>query len=124
MWNHRQKLILSRTFLLPYDFDKLFYKFPSYFRRSAIQDALGSVSSYKSNLANWEKTRKGRRPFLKLNQNKFPCFYKDNMFNKLDDYKEKIESVIKSDVDETDKLKQLNTVKNPIKCSLDNLFAL
>ena len=60
--------------IVKYNFDKKFYKFPSYFRRAAIQDALGSVSSYKTNLINWEKERKGRRPFLKTNQNKFPCF--------------------------------------------------
>ena len=39
------------------DFDKLFYKLPSYLRRSAIQDAIGIVSSYKSNLANYEAER-------------------------------------------------------------------
>ena len=46
-------------------FDKRFYKFPSYLRRGAINDAIGKVSSYKSNLRNWEtsdeKTR-GRKP--------------------------------------------------------------
>ena len=31
------------------DFDKLFYKYPSYLRRSTIQDAVGIVSSFKSN---------------------------------------------------------------------------
>ena len=52
---------------------------------------MGSVKSYKSNLNNWENNgRKGRRPFLKINQNKFPCFYKNNMFNKLSDYKAQI----------------------------------
>lgn len=77
--------------IVKYDFDKKFYKFPSYFRRAAIQDALGSVKSYKSNLNNWEESgRKGRRPFLKMNQNKFPCFYKNNMFNKLNDYEAQI----------------------------------
>lgn len=33
-------------------FDQKFYKFPSYLRRSAISEAIGKVSSYKSNLAN------------------------------------------------------------------------
>ena len=36
-------------------FDKRFYKFPSYLRRGAINEAIGKVSSYKSNLSNWEK---------------------------------------------------------------------
>ena len=43
-----------------YDFDKKFYKFPSYFRRVAIQQALGIVNSFKANYSNWEeKGRKG-----------------------------------------------------------------
>lgn len=37
-----------------------------------------------------------------------------NFIEPLDGYKEKIESVIKSDVDETDKLKQLNAVKDEL----------
>ena len=76
--------------IVKYEFDKKFYKFPSYLRRAVIQDAIGSVSSYKTNLESWEKDKKGKKPFLKLNQNKFPCFYKDNMFNKKDDYHAKI----------------------------------
>ena len=36
------------------DFDMSFYKFPSYFRRAAIADAIGIVSSYRSNYKNWE----------------------------------------------------------------------
>lgn len=35
-------------------FDRRFYKFPSYLRRSAINEAIGKVSSYQSNLANWD----------------------------------------------------------------------
>ena len=37
-----------------YNFDAEFPKFPSYLRRAAIQAALGAVSSYRSNLKNWE----------------------------------------------------------------------
>ena len=37
-----------------YDFGADFYKFPSYLRRAAIAEALGKVSSYRSNLARWE----------------------------------------------------------------------
>ena len=36
-------------------FDKKFYKFPSYLRRGAINEAVGKVSSYQSNFANWER---------------------------------------------------------------------
>ena len=39
-----------------YDFDSKFYKFPSYLRRAVINSAIGCVSSYKSNLANWSKS--------------------------------------------------------------------
>ena len=38
-----------------YDFDSRFGKFPSYLRRAAITEAVGKVSSYKSNYANWEE---------------------------------------------------------------------
>ena len=73
-----------------YDFDRLFYKFPSYLRRSAIQDALGIVSSYYSNLDNYNKERynaisNGRKfnkkaPKLSLKHYKCPALYKGNMF--------------------------------------------
>ena len=39
-----------------FDFDIRFPKMPSYLRRSAIQHALGTVSSYKTRLDLWEKT--------------------------------------------------------------------
>ena len=37
-----------------YDFDQKFQKMPSYLRRSAIQHALGSVSSYEMRLELWK----------------------------------------------------------------------
>ena len=37
-----------------YDFDERFYKLPSYFRRGVISDAVGKVSSQKTNYRNWE----------------------------------------------------------------------
>ena len=37
-----------------YDFGKEFHKFPCYYRRAAIVEALGKASSYESNLANWK----------------------------------------------------------------------
>lgn len=62
-------------------FDRLFYKFPSYLRRSAITTVIGKVSSYLSMVKNWEKDgRKGKRPHMNFNQNMMPCFYQDNMF--------------------------------------------
>lgn len=69
-----------------YDFDKKFYKFPSYFRRVAIQQALGIVSSFKANYSNWEeKGRKGNPPKLSLNHFSTPSFYKKNCYNKISD---------------------------------------
>lgn len=75
------------------EFDKQFYKLPSYLRRSAIQDAIGIVSSYKSNLANYEtdkykaisngKQFKKKPPRLQLKHFKCPALYKGNMYNRL-----------------------------------------
>ena len=67
-------------------FDKKFFKFPSYLRRSAINAAIGAVSSYRSNLASWEASDKShKRPRLKVNRNEMPVFYKGNMFQLVDD---------------------------------------
>ncbi|MBO5622772.1 MAG: transposase, partial [Butyrivibrio sp.] len=37
-----------------YDFDDRFYKMPTYIRRAAINEAIGKVASYDSNLSNWK----------------------------------------------------------------------
>lgn len=66
-----------------YKFDSKFYKMPTYMRRSVINSALGYLSSYHSNLKNWEnadKKNRGRKPTFQKHLNKFPAFYKDNMF--------------------------------------------
>ena len=69
--------------LVPYDFGKGFYKFPSYLRRAAIAEAIGKVSSYRSNLKNWEaadpRTR-GKRPGYPKAGYVYPAMYRDNMF--------------------------------------------
>jgi len=63
-----------------YDFDSKFYKFPSYFRRAAMTMALGAVSSYRSNLKNWEDSGKaGNPPKLTYARDVMPTFFKDNM---------------------------------------------
>ena len=77
------------------DFDTIFYKFPSYFRRNAIATALGKVKSYRSNTANWEEEKKivltsGKKfkkkpPTLQLEHKEFPVFYKGNMFSRIDE---------------------------------------
>ena len=65
-------------------FDSLFYKFPSYLRRAAISEAIGIVSSYRSNTDNWiSGGRKGNPPKLRLNHYAFPCLFRGNMFKRL-----------------------------------------
>ncbi len=78
-----------------YDFGAEYYKFPSYFRRSAIAEALGIISSHKSNYANWQKEKSAsedegldfdkKPPALSHNHFTFPVFYKGNMSKRLSD---------------------------------------
>lgn len=63
------------------EFDKKFYKYPSYLRRATITAAIGAVSSYQSNLANWENTDKQTAvPTLQVDRKSFPTFFRDDMF--------------------------------------------
>ena len=63
------------------DFDKLYYKFPSYLRREVIKTALGIYSSWYSNYQTWLKSDKSSKPpKLIYNHNIMPVFYKDNMY--------------------------------------------
>lgn len=82
-----------------YDFDKQFYKFPSYLRRGAIAEALGKVSSYRSNIANWEtsdpKTR-GKKPGLPTAGYVYPCMYRTVMYQRTDMYEAKIKVFIRN----------------------------
>lgn len=74
-----------------YDFDKQFPKLPTYLRRSAIATALGIVSSYHSNLANWEKEPNGQAPQLNLTHYTYPAYYKKNLFRNFDPVRQTIE---------------------------------
>ena len=74
-----------------YDFDEQFPKLPTYLRRSAIATALGIVSSYHSNLANWEKEPKGQAPQLSLTHYTYPAYYKKNLFRNFDPIRQTIE---------------------------------
>lgn len=66
------------------EFDIKFRKMPSYLRFSVINTALGYLSSYHSNLDNWEFSNSdGKAPSLQTYLNKLPTFYKGNMY--LDD---------------------------------------
>lgn len=72
----------SRTSLPKYpEFDKQFYKYPSYLRRATISEALGAVSSYRSALPRWEMSgNNGKKPRLQTSRSAMPTFYKDNMY--------------------------------------------
>ena len=67
-----------------FDFDQQFPKLPSYLRRSAISKALGIVSSYRSNLANWAANPEGQAPKLQLIHYEYPAYYKGNLFKNFD----------------------------------------
>ena len=77
-------------------FDSLFPKMPSYLRRSAIQFALGVLSSYHTRLSMWEEANgktsadslsRGKasvngRPVLQAVNHTMPVFYHDVMYRK------------------------------------------
>lgn len=64
-----------------YPFDAMFPNMPSYMRRDAIHAAIGNVSSYRSNYANWQKAGShGRAPQLGRRTSKAPVFYRGNMY--------------------------------------------
>lgn len=79
-----------------YDFDSKFYKMPSYLRRGAINTAIGMVSSYKSNYANWEKNPIGRKPSLPIAGFVFPSMYRTDMYKQSEDYKAQIKVYIRN----------------------------
>lgn len=69
-----------------YGFDSKFYKMPSYMRRGAINEAIGKVSSYTSNLANWNKNPIGKKPSYPKAGYAFPFMYRKGMYNQTSDY--------------------------------------
>lgn len=74
-----------------YDFNGKCPKFPSYLRRAVLNLALGIVSSYRSNLANWEKEPKGQAPQLSLTHYTYPAYYKRDLFRNFDPVRQTIE---------------------------------
>lgn len=86
----------TRSNLPKYDFDKKFYKFPSYLRRGAINEAIGKVSSYMSNLAIWKAEPKGKAPSRPKAGYVYPCLYRDNMYKQTDTYEAKIKVYIRN----------------------------
>ena len=80
-------------------FDRRFYKFPCYLRRSAISEAIGKVSSYKSNLSNWEEAdvcTRGRRPSFPKTGFIYPCLYKSGMYEPAGIYEARIKVYIRN----------------------------
>jgi len=76
---------------IKYDFDSSFYKFPSYLRRAAIAEAIGYVSSFKSQLKNYnENDKKAKQPTLNLNPSSYPVLYDKGNWIKLSDGKARI----------------------------------
>ena len=87
-YNFVEKLIhkTSKNPSSLYDFDILYPNMPSYLRRKVCAEAIGKVSSYKSNHANWlEDTSKGKEPSKPIAGYIYPTFYLDNMYRETDD---------------------------------------
>ena len=67
--------------LARFDFDFRFPKMPSYLRRSASRRALGNISSYKTKMDLWEKSKeKGGKPRLGYENHAMPVFYREKMY--------------------------------------------
>ena len=92
-----------------FDFDEIFPKLPTYLRRSAIAKALGIVSSYRSNLENWEQNRKGQAPKLSLTHYAYPAYYKGNLFRNFDPIRQTIELKVFKNGDWVYEVYQLKT---------------
>ncbi len=72
----------------PY-FNKVFYKFPSYLRRSAIHDAIGQVQSFLNRYDQWQtnasrKTKHSKPPVYGVS-NTYPSLYKGQCIKYADD---------------------------------------
>ena len=81
------------------NFDKKFYKMPSYLRRAAISEAMGKVSSYKSNLKNWEEENpntRGRKPSAPKAGFVYPCMYRVDMYKQISDYEAKLKVYVRN----------------------------
>lgn len=92
-----------------YDFDMEFTKFPSYLRRAVINRAIGIVSSYRSNLDNWENDPKGQAPKLNLTHYEYPAYYKGNLFRNFDPIHQTIELKVFKNGDWVYEVYQLKT---------------
>ena len=83
--------------VVKYDFSTFMYKFPCYLRRAAISEAIGKVSSYKSNLVNWElndKRTRGNKPTIDSCGYVYPVMYRGNMFIRTGTYEAELKVFI------------------------------
>ena len=71
-----------------YDFDQKYPKMPSYLRRSAIQHALGSVSSYETRLELWKQKKLDGKPKLVYENHAMPVFYRDVMYKEAENHED------------------------------------
>lgn len=100
--NNRMEEFTIRTKGRPcvsYDFGKDFYKFPSYLRRAAIQEALGAVSSYQTRMEEWKAgscEHRGRKPGRPKAGRIFPVLYKDNTYVRVSDCHARIKVFIRN----------------------------
>ena len=78
------------------DFDKQFYKLPSYIRRSAISEAVGKVESYQGNLRRWEKEKNGKAPGKPEAGYTYPVLYRKNMYERTGEYTARIKVWIRN----------------------------
>jgi len=80
---------------VPYDFGRDFYKFPSYLRRAAIREAIGKVSSYRSNL---ERCRRERLPLPSRPQAGYvyPVMYRGNCYKQTGTYTAQIKVFLRN----------------------------
>ena len=85
-----------------YSFTDSFYKFPSYLRRAAIMEAFGLVSSYRSNLTNWNSlpaVERKKRPSMPKARFVCPAMYRDNCFVRTGTYTARIKVWIRNSWD-------------------------
>ena len=65
-------------------------------RRSAINEAIGKVSSYKSNLANWKDNPVGKEPSFPKAGYIYPSMYRTGMYEQTDDYTAQIKVYVRN----------------------------
>lgn len=86
----------KKNLAVRYDFSRAFYKFPSYLRRTAIAEALGKVSSYKSNLKNWNISKSGKKPSFPKAGYVYPAMYRYGQFVRTGTYTAKVKVFVRN----------------------------